>query len=234
MASHPQLLEDQHRKVPVHGFVLAGGQSSRMGQDKALLPFRGRPMVEIAVAKLRSFCAAVSIVGNRPDLEQFAPVVFGERVGLGPGAGIAAGLQACVQPWAMFMPVDVPLVPAQLLRLWVDEALRVDMTVSFLAGLRKQPAFCLLRREREPSFTAMLDMGERSLELLLNHTADQDHVASWMYESEDLYGYPGYRGPSEAELELWFRNINTPQELRDAEALDQAMVSEGGPATRRS
>ncbi|MES2390469.1 MAG: NTP transferase domain-containing protein, partial [Acidobacteriota bacterium] len=37
--------------------MLAGGKSSRMGVDKATLEFRGRPMVEIAVEKLRGVCA---------------------------------------------------------------------------------------------------------------------------------------------------------------------------------
>src|ERR1700761_8141432 len=100
--------------LPVHGFVLAGGKSSRMGRDKALLTFRGRPMVEIAVEKLRGFCSAVSIAGNREDLSSFAPVVTETRVDCGPAAGIEAGLQACTELWAMFVPVDVPLVPGEL------------------------------------------------------------------------------------------------------------------------
>lgn len=215
-------------RLPVHGFVLAGGKSSRMGRDKALLPFRGRPMVEIAVAKLRTICAQVSIVGDRQDLETVAPVVFGERAGLGPGAGMEAGLRACQQPWAMFMPVDVPLVPRAHLQMWVEEALRVDMTVSYLAAWEKQPAFCLLRREHQQAFSAMLEAGERRLEVLLKGTAEKDGSAWRMYDPHDLYGFPEYHGPSEAELAWWFRNVNTPEDLAEAEQRADVLDSGGG------
>jgi molybdopterin-guanine dinucleotide biosynthesis protein A len=205
-------------KLPVHGFVLAGGKSSRMGQDKALLRVRGRPMVEIAVEKLRSFCAEVSIAGNREDLRAFAPVVREERMDAGPGAGVEAGLKACTQPWAMFVPVDVPLVPADLLRRWADEALRVGMSVSYLGVMGKQPAFCLLERERMASLSRLLDGGERRLEVLLNLSASADGYASWMYDERDLYGYPDYQGPDDETLARWFMNVNTPEELSAVQA----------------
>ena len=73
--------------LPVHGFVLAGGRSVRMGKDKALLQFSGRPMVKIAVEKLREFCAEVRIAGSREDLSGFAPVVMDESEEAGPAAG---------------------------------------------------------------------------------------------------------------------------------------------------
>lgn len=204
-------------KLPVHGFVLAGGKSSRMGSDKALLRIGGRPMVEIAVEKLREFCAEVSIVGNRDDLSRFAPVVYEERMDCGPAAGIEAGLKSCEQPWAMFLPVDVPLLPVEFLRLWAEESLRVRMSVSYLGVLGKQPAFCLLQRERRVAFSRLLDEGERRLEPLLNYTASADGYASWMYDERDLYGYPDYRGPDEETLARWFMNVNTPAELLEAE-----------------
>ena len=199
--------------LPVHGFVLAGGKSTRMGQDKALLQLGGRTLVEIAVEKLREFCAEVSIAGNRDDLAGYAPVVREERVDAGPGAGIEAGLKACAQPWAMFVPVDVPLVPGEFLRLWCEEALRVGMNVSFLGVLGKQPAFCLLQRERLASFSHLMDGGERRLEVLLNLSASADGVVSWMYDERDLYGYPDYREADEATQERWFTNVNTPEDL---------------------
>jgi len=209
-------------QLPVHGFVLAGGKSTRMGQDKALLHLGGRTLVEIAVEKLREFCAEVSIAGNREDLCGYAPVVREERVDAGPGAGIEAGLKACNQPWAMFVPVDVPLVPAEFLRIWCEEAFRVRMSVSYLGMTEKQPAFCLLQRERLDSFSRLLDGGERQLELLLNLSASADGYASWMYDEWELYGNPGhsdYHGPDRATLERWFTNVNSPEDLARVDAI---------------
>ena len=214
-------------KLPVHGFVLAGGKSSRMGEDKALLQFCGRPMVEIAVEKLRGFCAEVWIAGNREDLAGYAPAVRETRVGVGPAAGIEAGLRAAKEEWAMFVPVDVPLVPGALLKRWAEEAMRVGMTVSFLGIGGKQPAFCLLHRERLTSFAKSLDGGERRLEVLLNRSAEADGCASWMYDEYEVYGRVGDGTPDREMLERWFANVNTPEDLAEAEAWARA-GGEGG------
>ncbi len=137
-------------KLPVHGFVLAGGKSSRMGADKALLKVGGVAMVEIALGKLRSFCAEVSIAGNRDDLCGFAEVVHETRTEIGPAAGMEAGLRAARQPWVLFVPVDVPLVPAELLWRWAAEVLRTErsgLTVSHLAAAGDQATFCMIRSD---------------------------------------------------------------------------------------
>lgn len=199
--------------LPVHGFVLAGGRSSRMGEDKALLRFCGRPMVEIAVEKLRGFCAEVGIAGNREDLAGFAPVVREARVEMGPAAGVEAGLGVAIQPWAMFMPVDVPLVPGELLRNWAEAVLALDgVSASYLHCGRDQPAFCMLRRECLGRFFEALEAGERRLGTLLD-------LASggflWRYDVDDLYGESG---PALEISERWFKNVNTPEELAEAEA----------------
>jgi molybdenum cofactor guanylyltransferase len=195
--------------LPVHGFVLAGGKSSRMGEDKALLGFCGRPMVEIAVEKLRGFCGEVTIAGNREDLAGFAPVVRETRVDAGPAAGIEAGLGAATEAWAMFMPVDVPLVPGEVLRGWAEAVVaREGVVASYLRCGRDQPAFCMLRSECGQRFSEALEGGERRLGVLLERASEG---FSWVYDLD------GRGGKDVAGRERWFANVNTPQELAEAE-----------------
>ena len=205
-------------KLPVHGFVLAGGKSSRMGRDKATLPFRGRPMVEIAVEKLRGFCAQVSICGNRDDLAGYAPVVHEERVDAGPAAGIEAGLKECEQPWAMFVPVDVPLVPGELLRSWAEEALRQagrgPLVADHLFEAVAQPVFCMIRADRYAFWRKALESGERRLTTLFRELDGGDGY-TWHTDAYEIYGDAE---PEATLAERWFVNVNTPEELRAAEA----------------
>jgi len=207
----------------VHGFVLAGGKSSRMGSDKALLEINKRPMIEIAVRKLRGFCAEVSIAGNRDDLAEFAPVVHERRVDTGPAAGIEAGLAACGQPWAMFLPVDVPLVPPQLLRRWAEATVadvqEFERTAGSLLGCslytrsRAQPAFAMLRPEVVAVISEGLDQGERRIDVLLGNIRLLYGHARYLRADAAWY----VRSDQATELGLWFTNVNTPEELAEAE-----------------
>lgn len=197
-------------KLPVHGFVLAGGKSTRMRRDKALLEIGGRPMVEIAAEKLRSCCAQVSIAGNRDDLGGFGAVVPEERVDAGPAAGIEAGLRAARQPWALFVPVDVPLVPAELLRLWAVQVLREPrVVVGHLYACGDQPAFCMIRSGCAEAFTAALETGERKLARLFDRLVQSGGVHR-VYSVRELYGA---RYPGDEPLRNMFMNVNTPEDL---------------------
>ena len=72
------------------GAVLAGGQSSRFGSDKALAEFRGHTLLAHAVDTLSGWCEHVIVVGREtapaPTLPDWP------RAGMGPLGGIAAAL----------------------------------------------------------------------------------------------------------------------------------------------
>lgn len=193
-----------------------------MGQDKALLRFRGQPMVEIGVEKLREFCAAVSISGNREDLSGFAPIVAEERLDAGPVAGIEAALKCCTEPWAMFIPVDVPMMPTDLLRRWAKTVLALEKSgcgASFLSLWgREQPAFCMLHQSAFAPVLEAIASGERKLRNLYptSKTAPGEGWL-WVCEAEELTAdmlHPEY---PHQQLSTWFCNLNTPDELLQAE-----------------
>ena len=121
---------------PVGGYVLAGGKSSRMGRDKALLELAGKPLVLHAVTKLRRICSEVSILGSNSELEAYAPLVRDLHAGCGPMAGIEAALRSSKYDWNLILPVDVPFLPTFLLDDWLWSVLREpvrDTRLSMLA-----------------------------------------------------------------------------------------------------
>ena len=80
------------RVLQVGGYVLAGGKSSRMGTDKALVELAGRPLIARAVEKLRQICAEVHILSSNPELEVHAPLIGDLHEDCGPIGGIEAAL----------------------------------------------------------------------------------------------------------------------------------------------
>jgi molybdopterin-guanine dinucleotide biosynthesis protein A len=99
---------------PCIGVVLAGGRSTRMGRDKALLDWHGRPLLERQLDALRaSGVDDVRVSGDRPDYRGIADA----RPGLGPLAGLAAVAGATTgETDLVVIAVDMPLLQAAPLR----------------------------------------------------------------------------------------------------------------------
>ncbi len=204
--------------LPISGYVLAGGSSSRMGVDKAGLVFRGRPLVELAVEKLARICAKVAIAGNRDDLKHVAPVVRETRVSVGPAAGIEAGLRETRNQWCLFVPVDVPLLPAELLRKWAVDVLEASnggLRASYLtANGQAQPSISMWHPECLDTVIGSLNRGERRLKNLL-HGVDYDlGTGSLAVKDAADYAPPG---ATEDDVRRWFLNLNTPEDFAEAE-----------------
>ena len=107
----------------IGGYVLAGGKSSRMGQDKALMELAGKPLVAHAVKKLRRVCMDVRVLGANPEFAAYAPIVPDLHPGCGPLGGMEAALAHSIFDWNLFMPVDMPFLPSAFLNYWVRQTL---------------------------------------------------------------------------------------------------------------
>jgi molybdopterin-guanine dinucleotide biosynthesis protein A len=115
----------------VSAVVLAGGQSRRMGRDKAFLDFDGITLIERVIERVQSVCAETIIVAN--DLEMYAR--FGPRVvrdvypGKGSLGGIFSGLQAASAEYVLAVACDLPFLNDALLRYLIALAPLADVVI---------------------------------------------------------------------------------------------------------
>jgi molybdenum cofactor guanylyltransferase len=203
-------------------WVLAGGRSTRMGRDKALLPFSGRPLIERALDKLRALPLLLPprIAGSRPDLAQFAAVVEDLHPGCGPLSGIEAALTAASQPLNLFLPVDLPLLPAAFLSLILVRAGITGALVTFarVAG-RAQPLCAVYHRALVPHVTASLLRGEYKVTIMLENALRETPHGMDIFDLELLTATcPELLDESVVPAHLWFQNCNSPQELTAIES----------------
>ena len=100
----------------IEGFILAGGDSRRMGEDKAALQLNGRSFVAHVAEALRAVTRRVSIVGALPPADAGSlPVVPDVHVKWGALGGLHAALAVCRTEWAVVVACDLPMVSGPLL-----------------------------------------------------------------------------------------------------------------------
>jgi molybdopterin-guanine dinucleotide biosynthesis protein A len=118
------------------GLVLAGGQSRRMGRDKALLDVGGVPMIRRVLDALRSVCVDVIIVTKMPETyhDFGARVVADEHPQQAPLAGLCTGLGAAATPWVFAAACDLPMLSAAAVRHLAALAPGYDAVVPYVEG----------------------------------------------------------------------------------------------------
>jgi molybdenum cofactor guanylyltransferase len=207
----------------VEGWVLAGGASVRMGRDKALLEIGGRPLISLALDKLRALGLEPRIAGSRPDLATFAPVILDNFPQCGPLGGIEAALAASEAERHLFLPVDLPALPIEFLT-WMArraEASGTAATLPLLAG-RPQPLCAVYSRRLLPGLRAALSAGQYKVMDAIEASAGDSLDA---FEVEPLAAaLTPESWPPAPPVQDWFRNLNTPEEY---EALRTAHFASG-------
>ena len=159
------MTDDNLLKLP--GLVLAGGRSTRMGEDKAAKRLAGKPLAQIAAARLLQQAAPVAINTRNPALAGLGYDIVADTLEghEGPLAGILAGLEhiAAGLPEATHLatvPADAPFFPETLvsrLAAAIDGAETIAMAA--YCG-DPEPAFALWPVTLAPSLRHWLEMGE--------------------------------------------------------------------------
>jgi len=190
--------------------IQAGGQSSRMGTDKALILFKGQPLIERIIQRLKPIADEILITSNQPEDLLFLgyPVYPDLYPGLGALGGLYTALYYSQNPIVMIVATDMPFPSLALYQKQIEflaaQAMDVVIPVSH-EGF--EPFHAVYRRE------ACLPAVKQALEI------GQKRMISWFPDGK-------VRVLSVEEVKTYdkrvqaFININTFEELTQAEMLD--------------
>lgn len=151
------------------GVVLAGGQSRRMGRDKAFLDFEGAPLVRRQAALLAAAGCSEILISGRADVDYGvagARLVLDPAAGQGPLGGLVAALRAMGRERLVVLAVDLPRMTVDFLQRAVAAG---DASVSIVPHGQHgyEPlAACYARSLRSPAEAALAG-GRLSLQMLM-------------------------------------------------------------------
>ncbi len=188
-----------------------------MGADKATVEFNGHLLIEYAIGLLRQAGLPVLIAGDRPDLKNFAPVVADHGSSRGPLGGVCGAWQVTSVPWAVFVSVDLPLLPAALL--WVmQEIAHVTghaVVVPSVNGFAQTfPA--VLNRATLPALKAELEAGRGGCFSAFQAAAEALGQQVHIVQTEELVQSGQLTHPDGLPVSRWFFNMNSAAELERA------------------
>ncbi|MGA2726898.1 MAG: molybdenum cofactor guanylyltransferase [Terracidiphilus sp.] len=204
--------------VDVDGFVLAGGQSNRMGSDKALIKLNDQHLVVHALNILRGAGLAATIAGARSALSAYAPVL--DDAGLGPLGGVCAALASTSAEYAVLLPIDMPLLPSSLISVLVEYARSTHsaVTVPSVNGFA-QTFPCVLKSAVLPALESEFKAGNDGCFSAFRAAAVHLYKPFTSLAVENLVQAGQLEHPNGLPPALWFLNINTLADLDRARPL---------------
>lgn len=200
-----------------HGFVQAGGGSTRFGVDKALAKLAGKSMLERAGELLESVCHDVHVVaspGRYSDLRW--PVLTDRWPGEGPLGGILTALhsielhadEAGSCPFALIVSCDMPFLTQEFLRFLMDRAQQSEAQVIVPeCSKRLEPLCACWCAASLPAVQAAFDSGVRKVSKAMKHVP-MEVLDESAWKRFDSHG-------------RLFWNMNTPGDYEEARSILQ-------------
>ena len=183
----------------IAGFILAGGESRRMGTDKSRLVLNGKSFVERIAAELETVTNTVTVVGKETTSTaplRHVPDIFPKWGALG---GVHTALASCEAEWCLIVACDFPFVTAELFARLASLCEDFEAVAPIQSDGIPQPLCSLYQTERcLERAEELINSGERKPIALL-----QSVRTRWVPFAE-LQDLPG--------AERYFDNINTPED----------------------
>ncbi len=178
--------------------VLAGGRSTRMGRDKAMIAVNGRPMLERVAAAAYDAGLEVMVVGRGQGPDWCGPAarfIPDDHPDAGPLGGIATALRHAGTP-VLALGCDMPWVNAEVIR-WLADSYAAEVEVAGLVarnGGRLEPLFSVYGSPCAREIARMIEAGNLAVMALIRRLGLPQAVVP-----------EGFRSA--------LRNVNTPHDL---------------------
>jgi molybdopterin-guanine dinucleotide biosynthesis protein A len=189
--------------------IQAGGESKRMGADKALLPFLGKPLILRPLNRLASLANEILVTSNDPERYRFLGLtpISDLYTGLGALSGLYTALSAATYPYVAVVACDMPFASLELFayELVLLHEAGVDAVIPCSAS-GTEPFHAVYRGE------TCLPYIQSALQ------ANARRVDAWFAQAQIRYLTPEEVQPYDTEG-LAFFNINTPEDLQQAEMI---------------
>lgn len=189
--------------------IQAGGESRRMGQDKGLVSFLGKTLVERVIERLSPAANELIVTTNNLEGYQFLGLSLNSDPIPGAGAlgGLYTALHAAALPYVAVAACDMPFASPELVREELKQLIQGKYDAVIPRGLEGLEAFHAVYRRAAclPQIYAALQLQKRRVDSWFHSV--QTHLMPW---EEVLRIDPSGRA---------FLNTNTPDELAAAEAI---------------
>lgn len=191
----------------VTGIILAGGKSSRMGTDKALIEFRGKKMIRRTLDVFKGLFREIIIVTNRPldYLDQGARIVTDIFPGKGPIGGIHTGLFFSSSEHAFVAACDLPFFNTEFIASLVSRIGNYDIVVP----------------ETEKGFQPLHAVYSRKCLNRIKTLISEDRLkVSGFYKGFRTLAIPPKEIARFDPENRIFCNVNTPEDLKGASCVE--------------
>jgi len=190
--------------MQVTGVILAGGQSRRMGQDKAFLPFGRGLLIERVIEVVQQVTADVILITNTPErYQRFGLPMFSDVIAeAGSLGGIYTGLVSAKTPYSLCLACDMPFVKPTFLRFLCRTAAEADVVIPRNAD-DFQPLCAVYSQVCRDPIRHKIEVGQ------LKITGFFDQVRVRVIDGDLLTRYD--------PPDVMFFNANTPEEYAKAQ-----------------
>lgn len=153
-------IEDRYIKPGISAAVLAGGRSSRLGQNKAFLKIKGATIIQWVLKTVSQFVSQVRIITNSPEEYQHLGIetVSDIRPGCGPLSGIHTALSISPTEYVLVVSCDIPLISPEHIRPLLKQYPGTDITI--YKHKRFEPLCAIYRRTCIDALEELIDHGE--------------------------------------------------------------------------